>query len=330
MARLEEYSRKKGSTDMPNENAAAVAVKPAKQSPRLSQRTKSKIVDFLFVLPALILLAVFTYYPVVELFRISLTDWNLLKPTYSYVGFKNWAWLFVGSGAKYLWNSLKVTFLYSLGELFATIVGGMLFALLFNRMTRGFSAMRAIIFVPKYVAMSSCAVVFLWILNTDYGVLNYLLGLIGISPIDWLNQKSTALLSVLMTTCWRVFGYGMMIYLSAMIGISPQYYEAASLDGATKREQFFKITLPLLSPTTLFLVVTTFLSSMKVFQSVDILTSGGPARSTEVFVYLIYRYAMVDFRMDRAATSAVMFFVILLVVTVCTMKYSNNSVNYDS
>ena len=92
-----------------------------------------------------------------------------------------------------------------------------------------------------------------------------------------------------MTTCWRVFGYGMMIYLSAMMGISPQYYEAASLDGANSREQFFKITLPLLSPATLFLLVTTFLSSMKVFQSVDILTQGGPARSTEVFVYLIYR-----------------------------------------
>lgn len=88
--------------------------------------------------------------------------------------------------------------------------------------------------------------------------------------------------------------------------------------------------LPLLSPTTLFLLVTTFLSSMKVFQSVDILTSGGPARSTEVFVYLIYRYAMVDFRMDRASTAAVMFFLILLTITILTMKLSDRSVTYDS
>ena len=206
----------------------------------------------------------------------------------------------------------------------------MIFALLFNRATRGFTLMRAVVFVPKYVAMSSCAVVFLWILNTDYGVLNYLLGLMGIEPIDWLNQESTALLSVLITTCWRVIGYGMMIYLAAMKGISSQYYEASAIDGANKTQQFFGITLPLLAPTTVFLLVTTFLSSMKVFQSVDILTSGGPARSTEVFVYLIYRYAMVDFRMDRAATSAVMFFVILLVITVATMKVSDNNVNYDS
>ena len=215
----------------------AVAEAPGKpKKPLLTQRQKSKFIDFLFVLPALVLLAVFTYYPVAKLVQISFTDWNLLKPEWNFVGLKNWKWLFVGSGAKYLWNSLKVTFLYSLGEIFATMVGGMIFALIFKRMTRSFSAMRAILFVPKYVAMSSCAVVFLWILNTDYGVLNYLLKLIGLQPVDWLNQESTALLSVLMTTCWRVFGYGMMIYLSAMMGISPQYYDCLLYTSPSPRD----------------------------------------------------------------------------------------------
>jgi multiple sugar transport system permease protein/sn-glycerol 3-phosphate transport system permease protein len=300
------------------------------KKPLISNRTRGKMADFCMVLPALILLAIFTYYPVAKLVQISFTDWNLLKPTWNYVGLKNWNWLFNGSGAKYLWNSLKVTFVYTMGEISVTIVGGMIFALLFNRATRGFTLMRAVVFVPKYVAMSSCAVVFLWILNTDYGVLNFLLKELGLQPVDWLNQKSTAMISVLMTTCWRVVGYGMMIYMAAMKGISPQYYEASAIDGANKTQQFFGITLPLLAPTTVFLLVTTFLSAMKVFQSVDILTSGGPARSTEVFVYLIYRYAMVDFRMDRAATSAVMFFIVLLAITAATMKVSDSNVNYDS
>ena len=304
--------------------ASATQAVKADKKPFFSQRTLSHFIDFLFVLPALILLGVFTYYPIVKLVQISFTDWNLLNDTWKYVGLKNWQWLFAGSGAKYLWNSLKVTFLYSMGEILVTL------ALLFNRMTRSFGLMRAFVFVPKYVAMSSAAVVFLWILNTDSGVLNYLLQCIGLPAVDWLNQQSTALPSVLMLTGWRVIGYGMMIYLSAMMGISQEYYEAASLDGANGVQKFFRITLPLLSPTTLFLLVTTFLSSMKVFQSVDILTSGGPARSTEVFVYLIYRYAMVDFRMDRAATAAVMFFLILLVITVLTMKVSDRSVTYDS
>ena len=190
--------------------------------------------------------------------------------------------------------------------------------------------MRAIVFMPKYVAMSSAAVVFLWILNTDGGILNYLLSLVGISKVDWLGNRHTALLSVLMLTGWRCVGYGMMVYLSAMMGISTDYYEAASLDGANAIQRFFKITIPMLSPTTLFLFVTTFLSSMKVFQSVDILTQGGPYRSTEVFVYNIYRYAMEDFRMDRASTVAIFFFLLLLVVTVATMKVSNGNVTYDS
>ena len=184
--------------------------------------------------------------------------------------------------------------------------------------------------MPKYVAMSSAAVVFLWILNTDTGILNYLLSVFGIERVDWLGNRNTALISVLMVTGWRCIGYGMMVYLSAMMGVSIDYYEAAALDGANSVQKFFKITLPMLSPTTLFLFVTTFLSSMKVFQSVDILTQGGPYRSTEVFVYNIYRYAMEDFRMDRASTVAVFFFLLLLIITAATMKIANKKVTYDS
>ena len=297
---------------------------------KINPRKISAVKDFFCVLPVLIFLAVFTYYPIVELLRISFTDWNLLNDTWQYVGFKNWNWLFAGSGNKYLWNSLKVTILYSIGELSITLIGGMIFALIFNRMTNSFAAMRAVIFMPKYVAMSSAAVVFLWILNTDSGIFNYLLSLVGIAPVDWLGDRNMALISVLMLTGWRCIGYGMMVYLSAMMGIATDYYEAAALDGANAVQRFFKITLPMLSPTTLFLFVTTFLSSMKVFQSVDILTQGGPYRSTEVFVYNIYRYAMVDFRMDRASTVGIFFFVLLLIVTVATMKVSNGNVTYDS
>lgn len=300
------------------------------KKPFISAKKMSALKDFVCVVPALILLAIFTYYPICKLVQISFTDWNLINETWNYVGFKNWVWLFNGSGTKYLINSLKVTFLYSCGEILITLGGGMLLALVFNRMTKAFSIMRAIVFVPKYVAMSSAAVVFLWILNTDTGILNYFLKTIGLPAVDWLGQRETALIAVLMLTGWRTLGYGMMIYLSAMIGISKDYYEAASLDGASAFQQFTKITLPLLSPTTLFLFVTTFISSMKVFQSIDIMTGGGPYRSTEVFVYKIYQYAMEDFRMDRASVIAVAFFVLLLIFTASTFKISNKNVHYDS
>ena len=300
------------------------------KKPFMKPRTVSAVKDFACVLPALIFLAIFTYYPICRLIQISFTDWNLLNDRWNYVGLKNWIWLFNGSGTKHLLNSLKVTILYSIGELAITLVGGLIFALIFNRMNAAFSFMRAVVFVPKYVAMSSAAVVFLWILNTDNGILNYLITSLGLPAVDWLGNRNTALLSVLLLTGWRAVGYGMMIYLSAMIGISKDYYEAASLDGATAVQRFWKITIPMLSPTTLFLFVTTFISSMKVFQSVDILTKGGPYRSTEVFVYKIYLYAMEDFRMDRASVIAIAFFVLLLIITASTFKVSNSSVHYDS
>lgn len=296
----------------------------------LNSRRLERGKDFLCTLPALLLILVFTYYPILRLVHISFTNWNLLNDSYKYVGLKNWKWLFTGSGTKYLLNSLKVTFLYSVGELLITILGGLILALILNNDSVGFGSMRAIVFMPKYVAMSSAAVVFLWILNTDNGILNYFLSLVGISKVDWLGNKKTALISVLMLTGWRAIGYGMIIYLAAIRGISKDYYEAADLDGASYWQKLFRITLPMLSPTTLFLFVTTFLASMKVFQSVDILTGGGPYRSTEVFVYKIYSYAMEDFRMDRASVMALFFFIILLIVTASTMKVSSGKVNYDS
>jgi multiple sugar transport system permease protein/sn-glycerol 3-phosphate transport system permease protein len=286
--------------------------------------------DFLLVVPALAFLLVFTYYPIAELLRISFTNWNLIRDDYQYVGLRNWTWLFRGSGTKYLLSSLRITALYTAGEIAITLGGGILLALLFNKINRSFSVMRAVVFMPRYVAMSSAAVIYLWLMNNNNGILNYFLEFLGLPRVNWLGQRNTALLSVLMLTGWRSIGYGMMIYLSAMRGISRDYYEAAELDGAGSLQRFFKITLPLLSPTTIFLFVTTFIASMKVFQSVDILTGGGPYRSTEVLVYQIYHYAMVDFRMDRAAATAVVFFIMLLVFTALTMRVSRGSVHYDS
>lgn len=303
--------------------------KSGKKARVMNKRTES-FRDFLCVAPALIVLCIFVYFPVANLFRISFTNWNLINDNYDYVGFKNYKWLFQGSGLSQWLDSLRITFFYSLGEILLTLVGGMLLAALFNKMTRGFSVMRSIVFMPKYIAISTSAVVFSWILNGDYGILNYVLNLFGMAKVDWLNTQSTALISILFLTAWRVVGYAMIIYLSAMKGISSDYYEAASLDGASGFQQFRFITIPLLSPTTLFLLVTTFISSMKVFQSIDVMTAGGPYQSTNVMVYWIYNLGFVDFRVDRASAVSCVFFVILLIFTVLTMKFSDKSVHYDS
>jgi ABC-type sugar transport system permease subunit len=294
------------------------------------RRAWEKAKDFFCVAPALGFFLVFVYYPVLDLFRIGFTNWNLIKDSYKYVGSKNWKWLFAGSGLATWLASLRITFTYTFWEILITLAGGILLALLFNRESRVFSGLRSAIFMPRYIGISTSAIVFMWILNGQYGILNYILGLFGIAGPNWMNSDRTALASVLILTGWRVIGYGMMIYLSAMRGISPQYYEAAKLDGASGLQRFRYITLPLLSPTTLFLFVTTFLASMKVFQSIDVMTSGGPYESTNVMVYWIYELAFVEFRVDRAAVVATTFFLILLAFTVATMKLSDKSVHYES
>ncbi len=295
--------------------------------------------DLFCVEPALIFFLLFVYYPVIDMVRISFTDMGILTTgKQEFVGLSNYNWLFNQSGAKYFWESLRITATYTFWEVVITLVGGMLLALLFNRMSRSFNVMRAIVFMPKYIAVSTSAVVFMWILyspaaagaNQSEGILNYFLSLFGITGPHWLIDASTALTGVLILTAWRVVGYAMMIYLSAMQGIPQDYYEAAHIDGADGVQQFRFITVPLLAPTTLFLFVTTFIASMKVFQSVDVMTGGGPGTATNVMVQWIYNLTFQDFRTARGAAVSVVFFLILLVCTMATMKYSNKNVNYDS
>lgn len=287
--------------------------------------------DLFCVEPAIFFFLLFVYYPVIDLVRISFTDMRIISTDpQPFIGFKNYEWLFVKSGWKYFAESLRITATYTFWEIAITLVGGILLALLLNRMTKGFNAMRTIAFMPKYIAVSTSAIVFIWMLNGDYGIVNQVLKIFGIKGPNWLANSDTALTGILFLTGWRVVGYAMMIYLSAMQGIPQDYYEAASIDGADGVHKFRFITLPMLAPTTLFLLVTTFIASMKVFQSVDVMTSGGPNNATNVMVMWIYNLIFRDSRSARGAAVAVVFFLIILICTALTMKYSNKSVSYDS
>ena len=288
--------------------------------------------DFFMALPAVLLLVLTTYYPIAKLINISFTDWRLTSRTYEYVGLKNWIWLFTSkTSTKYLLNSIKVTLIYTFFNIAIDLGLGLVLAHLFNRLTKPYGAMRALIFMPRYIAMSTCGIIFLWMFNTDYGVINRMLEWAGVqNHINWLGDGKLALTSILILTGWHGVGYSMMIYLSALLGISRDYYEASSLDGATPLQQFRYITLPLLSPTSLFLFITTFISSMKVYQSVDVMTGGGPRQQTEVMVYYIYRLAFADNRIDRASVVALLFFVVLLIVTASTMRITNKNVHYEA
>jgi len=186
-----------------------------------------------------------------------------------------------------------------------------------------------VIFMPYYVSMVVAAMVFTWIYNGQYGLLNTVVSWFGMDPVEWLNNPSTALPALVAVSVWKGVGFAMILFIAGMRGIPAEYYEAASIDGASKFRQFRNITLPLLSPMTLFLVITSFISSMQVFQSIDVMTAGGPLKATNAIVYWIYTMAFSEFKTGRASALVMILFVIILLLTLVQFLVSRKKVHYE-
>ncbi|GAA0387177.1 sugar ABC transporter permease [Paenibacillus motobuensis] len=313
------------SAQLIRETTAKADVSPYTSKKYLQWIEKAK--DFMFAVPALIFLGVFLYYPLMNSVYISFTNWNMTKPVKKFVGTENYVKLFKNED---LYQSLKVTLHYTLLDVVLTLTIGLMLALLFNVFrSKMYAVMRGIIFMPHYISMVIAAMVFTWIYNGQYGLLNRVTDLMGFEPIQWLTNPSTALPALVAVSVWKGVGFAMMLFISGMRGIPNEYYEAAAIDGASGLSRFRYITLPLLSPMTLFLVITTFISSMQVFQSIDIMTNGGPLQATNAIVYWIYTMAFTEFKTGRASALVMILFVIILVLTIIQWLVSRKQVHYE-
>ncbi|UNK21392.1 sugar ABC transporter permease [Paenibacillus sp. N3/727] len=282
--------------------------------------------DFAFAAPALLVLGIFIYYPLLFSFYISFTNWNMTKPVKKFIGLDNYDKLLSDD---LFYKVLRITFTYTILDVLLTLALGLGLALLLNVSNRVYNFMRSGIFMPYYISMVIASMIFLWIFNNQYGLLNKITGVFGLEPINWLQDPDTALWTLLAVSIWKGVGFTMLIFMAGLRSIPLEYYEASSLDGANKFWQFLHITLPLLSPTTLFLVITNFISSMQVFQSVDIMTNGGPLDSTKAIVYWIYEMAFVNFRTGRASALVIIFFFIIIILTAVQMLVSKKKVHYE-
>lgn len=299
----------------------------ASVSKRMSHTVIEKWKDFSFAVPALVFMGVFLYYPLGYSIYLSFTNWNMTRPVKKFVGADNYTRLLSSPD---FYNSLKVTFLYTFMDVVLTLAIGLLFALLLNvSSSRLFGFMRGVIFMPYYVSMVVAAMVFTWIYNGQYGLLNNVVSWFGMDPVEWLNNPSTALPALVAVSVWKGVGFAMILFIAGMRGIPAEYYEAASIDGASKMRQFRNITLPLLSPMTLFLVITSFISSMQVFQSIDVMTAGGPLKATNAIVYWIYTMAFSEFKTGRASALVMILFVIILLLTLVQFLVSRKKVHYE-
>lgn len=293
--------------------------------PTISYRRKMLLLPLLFLAPALLLYAVFFIYPFLFTFLLSFQQWDMIHPERSFVGWSNYAALM---GDEVFWKSLRNTFLYMLMTMPVSIALGLGVALLMESLLRGRTVYRFLFYLPVVSSISVIAIIWSLMYDDQRGIVNQLLALLGIDGPNWLSQSSSSLWAVAIVGIWKSFGYEMLLFVSGLKAIDKGLYEAAAIDGAGRWRKLFHLTLPLLSPVTLFIVVMGIISSFQNFALIQIMTGGGPNNSSNVLVYELYQEAFRFFSVGKAAAISVILFVLVLLITVVQLRISRRTVHY--
>ena len=255
----------------------------------------------------------------------SLTDFNMYQIP-GFLGLKNYSKLFHDS--EFL-ASVGNTLLYTVVTLTIQLVLGLLLAVLLYRESRAVPFFRTALYMPNIMSMVCVSMVWLWLYNPNFGLLNSFLKLIGIPAQQWLINPNQAMFCIIIIGIWKNCGYSMVIFLGGLTGIPQSLYEAAELDGAGVFHKFLYITWPMLYPTTFFLLVTGIVNSFAVFEQVNIMTNGGPLNRTTTIVHQIYRRGFLEFKMGYASAMAVLLLVFSLIVTMMVFKFGNKGQDVD-
>jgi multiple sugar transport system permease protein len=263
---------------------------------------------------------VFVLTPILASLGISFTDWDLLSSIH-FIGIKNYAEVLKDGE---FWQSFRNTLGFILGYLPLVTIFGLLAALLVNSKIHFKSLFRGIYFLPVVTSWVAVSLVWKWLFNPSYGLLNYFLSLVGVHGPQWLEDPKTAMIAIILTSVWKDIGFIMVIYLGGLQSIDLSFYEAAEVDGASTWQQFWKITLPLLRKTTFFVLTISLINSFQVFDQVNIMTGGGPGNATSVVVQSVYNHAFRYFQMGYATAESWILFIVILVVTIIQMKGQNS------
>ena len=279
----------------------------------------------LFTLPFLIPLFIFWIIPLFCAGYISLTDWDMIKPHYNWVGFGNYSELLKNADFyKALWN----TFIFGAGTIIPTIILGLGAALMLQKHFKGDQIYKILIFSPWITPMVVISIVWSWIFEPHSGFANYILSFFGSPGLEWLRSSKTAMLSVIIVTIWKGLGWTMLFYLGALQKVPEEMYEAADVDGANYFQTLMNITVPLISPTTLFLTVVNLINSIQAFDQIRVLTQGGPAGSTRTLLYMYYQRAFESFETGVASALAIIILFIIVILSFINNFFSKRWVYY--
>lgn len=280
---------------------------------------------YVMIALALFVFGCFFIYPICYLIYLSLTQWDLLSPDKRFVGLQNYIDL---ATDPLFAQVLKNTLLYTLLTVAANMTLALGLALWMNRPGWFAGFLQSATFSPYIVSMVSVSVLWMWMMDPQYGLLNGLLGAVGLPGLQWLRSPDTSLLSLVLVSVWKQVGFYALIFLAGLQSIPKELYEAAALDRTPFRRSFLKITLPMLSPTLFFLVVIGMINSFQVFDTISIMTAGGPVNSTNTLVYYIYQNGFQFFKIGYASAAGVVLMVVIGILTVFHFKFLERRVHY--
>jgi ABC-type sugar transport system permease subunit len=284
---------------------------------------------YLFLLPSLLIFAVFTFFPAIYSIIVSTFRWNMpMQP--SFIGVQNYVTLFSDPiEAPVFWQAVRNTVYFSLGVPINLFVSLMI-ALLLNRKLPGVGFFRTAFFLPAITSLAAVSVVWLWLFNpSQYGLLNSFLIALGLPLQSWLRDPVLAMPCLIFMGVWHGMGYNIIIFLAGLQSIPTTYYEAAEMDGASYLQKFHSITWPLLSPTLFYVLTVGLINSLKAFTEIDMMTQGGPLGTTATLAYYLYQQAFNFFQMGKASAIAVILFAILLFLSWIQFRFVDRKVYYE-
>ena len=276
-------------------------------------------VGYLFILPSLLHLLTFLLIPLVFSLYLSFTNWrgpNLQNAPF--IGLENYQYLFRD---RLFWEAMQHTAYYTLLYVPGVMIASLLVALVMNQKLKAVYFFRTLFYMPVISSWVAVSIIWITLLDPQVGILNYVLQELGLAPVNWLGDPKTAMIAIVIISIWKSLGFQMVIWLAGLQAIPEELHEAAAIDGATRTQAFFRITLPLLAPTTFFLAITGVIGSFQVFSPIYVITGGGPRGSTDVVVYHIYTRAFEAYDMGYAAAQAWVLFAVIFVATLIQVWY---------
>ena len=287
----------------------------------LSLEANRKRFGYLLLLPSIIILLGLFLYPIIYSFYLSMTNTNFFLPNFElkFIGLQNYISLFKNSDFIF---SVWVSFVYAIITTLLKLLIGFFLALLFQKRIKGFGLFRILIVIPMMITPICAGLIWKYMMQPGFGIINYLLKFIGITGLNWYAEPSSALLSVIIVDIWMLLPFVIVVMMSGLTTVPPELYEASNIDGAKWHQNIVHITIPLMKPIIIVVALINLIDAFKVFDTIWIMTHGGPARATEIFTIFAYKTAIAQGYIGKGAASSIIILIIVIITTLLFIRFT--------